>query len=41
MSDAGWLAVAVVAGALFAVGWVKREMWVRRRRARQGKGAPR
>ena len=34
MSETGWLIVAIVAGILIAVGWVKREMWIRRRRRR-------
>jgi hypothetical protein len=34
VSDAGWLVVAIVAGALFVVGWIKRERWIARRRRR-------
>ena len=34
MSDTEWLAIAVVAGVLFAVGWVSREVWIYRRRRR-------
>ncbi len=32
MSDAGWLAVALVAGILFVTAWIRRELWIRRRR---------
>ena len=35
MSDTGWLIVAIVAGALVAIGWVERELWIRRRRRRK------
>jgi hypothetical protein len=35
MSDTGWLVVALLAGAFFAVFWVKRELWIHRRRARR------
>jgi len=34
MSDTGWLVAALVAGALMAVGWVSREIWIHRRRRR-------
>jgi hypothetical protein len=34
VSDAGWLAVAIVAGVLFVFGWIKRERWITRRRRR-------
>jgi hypothetical protein len=34
MSDAAWLAVAIVAGVLCAVGWLSREVWIYRRRTR-------
>ena len=34
MSDVGWLVVAIVAGVLFAFGWIKRERWISRRRGR-------
>jgi hypothetical protein len=34
VSDTGWLAVAIVAGVLAAVGWVGREVWIHRRRRR-------
>jgi hypothetical protein len=34
VTEAGWLAVAVVAGVLFAFGWIKRERWIARRRRR-------
>ena len=34
MSDTAWLVVAVVAGVALAVFWVKRELWIHRRRAR-------
>jgi len=34
MTDAGWLLLAVTAGAVFAVFWIKRELWIHRRRAR-------
>lgn len=36
MSDTGWLIVAVAAGVLAALLWVKRELWLMRRR-RQGR----
>jgi len=32
VSEAGWLVVAIVAGVLFVVGWIKRERWIARRR---------
>jgi hypothetical protein len=32
MTDLVWLAVAIVAAVLAAVGWIARERWVRRRR---------
>ena len=35
MSEVGWLAVAIVAGVLFVVGWIKRERWIARRRGRR------
>jgi hypothetical protein len=35
MNDALWLVVAVVFGALAAYGWIKRELWIHRRRTRQ------
>ena len=39
MSDTGWLIVALLAGVLFAAGWIKRELWIHRRRAaRRDKG---
>ena len=38
MSDAGWLILAVTVGVLAAIGWVKREMWIHRRRQRRGPG---
>jgi hypothetical protein len=34
MSDTGWLLVALLAGALAVIGWIKREAWIRRRRRR-------
>jgi uncharacterized membrane protein YbhN (UPF0104 family) len=34
VSELGWLVVAVVAGGLFVVGWIKRERWISRRRRR-------
>ena len=37
MSDSGWLLVALLFGALAAIGWIKREMWIRRRRQQQRK----
>jgi hypothetical protein len=36
MSDTGWLILAVTVGVLAAIGWVKREMWIHRRRRRRG-----
>ena len=39
MTDAAWLVVAIAAGLLFAVFFVKRELWIhRRRRARRERG---
>jgi hypothetical protein len=32
VTEPAWLALALVAGALFAVGWIKRELWIHRRR---------
>jgi hypothetical protein len=32
MRDLGWLVVAIVAGVVFVVLWVKRELWIHRRR---------
>ena len=37
MSDTAWLIVAIVAGAVFTVGWLKREQWIHRRRANRKK----
>lgn len=34
MRELGWLLLAVVVGALAAVGWVARERWIMRRRRR-------
>jgi len=34
MNDTVWLIVAVVFGALAAVFWIKREVWIHRRRRR-------
>jgi len=34
VSEAGWLVVAIVAGVLFAFGWLKRERRIARRRRR-------
>ena len=36
MSDTGWLILAVAAGVLAAFLWVKRELWLMRRR-REGR----
>jgi len=36
MSTTGWLVVAIVAGVMFAVGGVSRELWIHRRRRRRG-----
>lgn len=33
MTDTAWLVLAICAGVVFAVGWLKREQWIRRRRA--------
>jgi hypothetical protein len=33
MSDVGWLIVAIVAAIVFGVLWLKREIWIHRRRA--------
>lgn len=38
MSDTGWLILAVTVGVLAAIGWVKRERWIHRRRQRRGSG---
>jgi hypothetical protein len=38
VSDTAWLIVAISAGALFALGWLKREQWIRRRRASRRDG---
>jgi hypothetical protein len=35
LSDVGWLVLAVVVGVVFAVLWLKREVWIHRRRARR------
>ena len=35
MNDALWLIVAVVFGVLAAFGWIKRELWIHRRRDRK------
>ena len=32
MTDTAWLVIAICAGAVFAVGWLKREQWIHRRR---------
>lgn len=32
MSDTGWLIVAIVAGIGFTIFYVKRELWIHRRR---------
>jgi hypothetical protein len=34
MSDTAWLIVAVVFGALAVFFWIKREIWIHRRRRR-------
>ncbi len=34
MTETAWLIVAVVVGALAAYGWIKREVWIHRRRRR-------
>jgi hypothetical protein len=40
VTEAGWLALALVAGVLFAIGWVKRELWIHRRRRRNADRRP-
>lgn len=35
MSDTGWLLVALLFGALAVIGWIRRELWIHRRRQRQ------
>jgi hypothetical protein len=40
VTDTAWLVVAIVVGVLFALGWVKREQWIERRRSRS-RSAPR
>jgi hypothetical protein len=37
VTDTAWLIIAIVAGAAFAVGWLKREQWIHRRRAHRKK----
>jgi hypothetical protein len=32
VSDTAWLIVAISAGVLFALAWLKREQWIHRRR---------
>jgi hypothetical protein len=32
MSDTAWLIVAVLFGAVAAYAWIKRELWIHRRR---------
>jgi hypothetical protein len=32
VTEATWLVLAVVAGTLFAIGWITRERWIHRRR---------
>jgi hypothetical protein len=36
MTSWTWLIVAVIAGALLAYGWIKREIWIHRRRRGRG-----
>jgi len=35
MSDTGWLLIALFFGGLAVIGWIKRELWVQRRRREQ------
>jgi len=35
MRDTAWLILALVTGGLAALGWIKREQWIHRRRARR------
>ncbi len=35
MSDTGWLVVAIFAGIGFTIFYVKRELWIHRRRRRR------
>jgi hypothetical protein len=35
MSDTGWLLVALLAGALAVIGWIRREVWIHQRRRRK------
>jgi len=37
MSSGSWLIVALIAGVLLAYGWIRRELWIRRRRQREDK----
>jgi hypothetical protein len=34
MNETLWLVLAIVAGVLAAYGWIKRELWIQRRRRR-------
>jgi hypothetical protein len=34
MSDRAWLLIAIVAGVVLGFLWVKRELWIHRRRRR-------
>jgi hypothetical protein len=38
MSDTIWLVVVLVSGSLAAIGWVKRELWIQRRRRQRRQG---
>ena len=38
MSDFGWLLLSLSVGFLAVVGWVERELWTLRRRARRRYG---
>jgi hypothetical protein len=40
MSDTAWLIVAVLFGAVAAYAWIKRELWIHRRRRRQRESKP-
>jgi hypothetical protein len=38
VTETGWLVVALLAGLAFAVFWVKRELWIHRRRSGRRRG---
>ena len=38
MTESGWLLLCLAVGFLAVVGWVERELWIARRRARRRYG---